>query len=319
MNATGLSVDPPRNGDEDYRTSHNLLGTIVTNMSKHCDPIDDARLRTSQAKWDCGYRWIRHANRLMGWKSLMAEPTAVDDINLQFPQGMWYAGGDCQVLDTNNLGWWANLYSQGVDDQFRPLYMNQIWRFDILGPEGAGWTWADTMEFQDPDNEWTGDYFAMEGLFSDPVESGMTRRLNGPNFPITEVWSNWIGETARIHFDCADSANAENQIQASFKRWMIFNEPFLRGLFPHNAVRLFKMAKSSIRAWDWYQRPVFIGGVSGPKGPDYGSGYTNRPPNPMSVLERHYALMAYGAAPDPVTIEVQNTYTYHSVNCGSQE
>ena len=255
------------------------------------------------AKMSCGYRSVRHANEGMGWAELITEPNDLDSL-LLWPDTLW-TKDPCGNDTTNAFAWWTRMYGGTVD---QTLYMDQVGRIDVFGPHGAGWDvkwdpigsmWDDLL------NDWTGDYFSFDGVFDDDVTTARTIGLD-PNYDILPVWRTWVDLTVS-GYDPAFADTTTNELRTSFKKWMVFNEPFLRGLFPWNAVRLFKNAKREIRkprGPDRSTAPVYIGGVSGGQTYDPtndhpgGDPYTARRKLTMTQLEHQWALFTYGAGED---------------------
>ncbi len=129
-----VPVMPPRNGQADYKTPEQLLGTILTNMSSTCDDPVPTRDWIEFAKMSCGYRSVRHANEGMGWAELITNPNDTDSL-LLWPTIMW-PKPQCDNDTTNALAWWTRMYGGTVD---QTLYMAQVGRIDVFGPHGAGW------------------------------------------------------------------------------------------------------------------------------------------------------------------------------------
>lgn len=289
-----IPTNPPRDQDEKYEISHHLLGTVITNTSPACGAEVGAAYRSYQAKYDLGYRWVRHANMSTGFARVVEDPpynAVVTDID--FRTKLWPVQGCPPDSMTNAYAWWCDLYSVGTYNS-DPLYMHQIGRLDLYGPGGAGWTWESGDPLIDPDNGWTGDFFALTGLFHDPIADGEYEYSPGVEFDIDDVWESYASKTAQLHGIQADTTNGE--FNGTFKRWMVFNEPFLRGLFPNNIVDLFELAKDAIREEETTTHaPVYIGGVSGAKTMAVQG---SRKSNKMTQLERHFALAAYGSVLD---------------------
>ncbi|MAE68949.1 MAG: hypothetical protein CME06_00610, partial [Gemmatimonadetes bacterium] len=211
-------------------------------MSSTCEDTISTRTRMTQAKWECGFRSVRHANEGMGWAGLITDPNSGND--LQWPPEMWDKLS-CPEPITNDFVWWTQKYGGTYDAAF---YMDQIGRIDVFGPHGAGWKadWDDIdNEWDDLSNSWTGDYFYFDGVFDDDVTTAQTVGLD-PNYDILPVWRTWVDLTAST-YDPAFADTTANELRSNFKRWMVFNEPFLRGLFPWNIVELFRNAKEEIR------------------------------------------------------------------------
>ncbi len=281
----------------------------MTNLWGSClEPtVEDentARLYTARARYDLGYRWIRHANAMQGWAGLVdSNRTSVTDMLPDFSRQipLWV---QCNSDSTQALAWWCNLYSEGHLENWGPLYLHQIWHLDLYGPGGAGWTWVKGDELTDKDNNWTGSYFALTGIFADPVASGTIAGGTLKGDSLLVAWQNFAGRTAEVYGaqrDTLVSTNPDNAVQATFKRWMIFNEPFMRGLYPWNTVVLFRRAKQAIRAAG-APGTIYIGGTSGGKGlsVEEGGEPVQVEGNPhkwvtLSPLERHFALFAYGS------------------------
>ena len=133
-----------------------------------------------------------------------------------------------------------------------------------------------------------------------------------PPLKILPLWRDWVHETFTL-YDAANPNPPQHDLYATFDRWMFFNEPFLRGLYPWNTVTLLKEAKDAIAdirdLWGAELiTPVYIGGVCGSKGwgRNLNPPYTKRNLIPFTPLERHWALLAYGAGEDPDTGEFLN-------------
>jgi hypothetical protein len=322
--AEPLPVNPPRDDQEAFRITTQLLGSVVSNLWGSClhledgvETLDTAKWRTAQARYDLGYRWIRHANAKQGLAQLVQEPTSIADMAPDLRRTLWNSCPDTSD-STQYLQWWGALYSRGkvaVPDSpadTLSLYLHQIWHLDLFGPGGAGWNWEQGDNLDDLDNGWSGDYFDLTGLFAAEVDTGKCidrRAVEGQ--PILDAWRNHAALTAQAYrATAADSSG--NQISGTFKRWMILNEPFMRGLFPWNAVTLFRAAKERIRQWN-APGIVYIGGTSGGKGLAVLDTLTGESVelagNPhrwvtLSPLERQFALFAYGAG--DTTDQLQN-------------
>jgi hypothetical protein len=301
--ARRLPTTPPRDGDSYYRITHELLGTVVSNAWETCVPedktVDLLKLRTAQAKYGMGYRWVRHANASQGWAALVENPMDIDDMVPQLNVPLW--GNDCRDQPPGRLKWWCDLYSN-PDSLWEPLgdlLMEQIWHLDVFGPGGAGWSWKPGQPQEDLNNKWTGEYFDNTGIFANPVSSG---RCGGSlsDYEITEAWASYAYHTAATygsHITPPDPGQGGLPL-LYFERWMILNEPFMRGFYPWNIVEIFRIARDEIvRAYAGSGLDtgvIYIGGVSGGKGPLEG----DHRPVPMSPLERHFALAAYGSIHD---------------------
>jgi hypothetical protein len=248
-----------------------------------------ALLRTYQARYDLGYRWVRHSSEAQGWAALVESPAGIEleDMTPNMEDKVLWDNAGCRGEATNSLLWWVNKYSEGTypPDTGEPIYLHQIWHLDIVGPGGAGWRTGTNP------NRWTGDYFAFTGIFADPVESGRCIYGSVEGEPILPAWRNYAQRTAEIYGTQADTLGGHNQAHARFKRWMIFNEPFMRGLFPWNTVTLFREAKAGIRQTG-AAGTIYIGGTSNGLD-DKSIGEHNK--IPLNLLERQFALFAYGA------------------------
>ena len=318
--AEPLPVNPPRDDQEEFSITTQLLGSVVTNLWGSClaedlETLETARWRTAQARYDLGYRWIRHANSKQALAGLVDEPASITDMAPNLRRILW--GSGCVDTDsTQYLAWWGALYSNGKAEipdspgDSLNLYLNQIWHLDLYGPGGAGWSWTEDDGLEEDNNLWTGDYFELTGLFAAEVDTGKcVDPVDFAGEPILDAWRNHASLTAQLYgFPSPDTLN--NQIAGRFKRWMILNEPFMRGLFPWNAVTLYRAAKEEIRLAG-APGTVYMGGSSGGKGlsiKDEHNTPMEVPGNPhrwvtLSPLERQFALFAYGAGDPDGTLQ----------------
>ncbi|MAE69951.1 MAG: hypothetical protein CME06_05730, partial [Gemmatimonadetes bacterium] len=285
---------PPRDGDADYTIAERILGPILTNITGVCEGEEAALERIVQATDETGCGWVRHANGKMGWFDLSTMPDADGEFELRFSKLIWQSAEGCDSPVTGHFDWWARQYGKtDPPNQF----MSQIGRFDIYGPSAAEW---DEDSPDDERNEWTGDYFTHEGVFAYDVNDGWTIGLD-PNMRIIDLWPEWVAKTfctydVSRYGDGCPGIDEPDLLDAYFEKWMIFNEPFTRGLFPWNIIELFRLAKAKTIELQGSgpRSPVYIGGVNGVKHPPRVDGGIERRDNPMTPLERHWALMCYG-------------------------
>ncbi|MAE71960.1 MAG: hypothetical protein CME06_16025 [Gemmatimonadetes bacterium] len=273
-----------------------MLGNILTNITDPCAEIAEARVRIKQAKLETGCGWVRHANGKMGWADLITRPDQGE--LLQFSEDMWNSATNCSGEfdeECNQIAWWSRQYGGTLDEDH---FMRQIGRFDIYGPGAAGWDPVGPVDLM---NRWTGDYFNFAGVFEYDVSEGLTIGLEPDEELIVDVWPRWVEETFCTYdlsreFDLACGEGQPNLLDAYFEKWMVFNEPFMRGLFPWNTMELFRLAKAKTIELQGSgpRSPVYIGGITGANAPASPVGPYARRKNPMSPLERHWALMCYG-------------------------
>ncbi|MAE68853.1 MAG: hypothetical protein CME06_00130 [Gemmatimonadetes bacterium] len=203
----------PTDGQADYKTPEQLLGTILTNMSSTCKKPAPTRDWIEMAKMSCGYRSVRHANEGMGWAELITKPRLSEPDTLKWPTTMW-TKEDCDNDITNAFAWWTHMYGGTVD---QTLYMDQVGRIDVFGPHGAGWK-ADWIvgesRWDDLVNTWTGDYFSFEGVFDDDVTTATTV-APAPGFALLPVWRTWVDLTVST-YDPAFADTTTNELRGRF-------------------------------------------------------------------------------------------------------
>ena len=116
------------------------------------------------------------------------------------------------------------------------------------------------------------------------------------NVPLAPLWELWVGKTVTDYDFSWKEPVPDNLLGAYFEKWMVFNEPFMRGLFPWNAMDLFSLAKAKTIELQGPgpRSPIYVGGLTGANPKSSPVGQYERRKNPMSPLERHWALMCYG-------------------------